>query len=195
MHYVPIGVALLASAICSCSAILFYPCAEAFDYTIQLCGGPCYQVQPLMGTVDVTVSVFLPLSLITLFNVLLTARVLMQKRRMQQTNIWRKNVCLLIQLLSITFLHWIVLMPTCVVIIVSLVAVPAPLLVQELQADWILFNLIYIAVLGSPFTCAFALPELKGKIGRLTHSGRRLIPRNRVTAMPMTAIATAQKHR
>ena len=167
---------LTFALIYSCGEMIFYPCDEMFDYTVQLCGGACYQFQPLMGTIDVLITVFLPLFLITLFTVVLIIRVIYQKRRMQQKNIRKKNLRMLIQLLSVVILHLVVWMPACVVLIISVVQQPAPALIQELQYSWVLLNFIYIGVLGSPFTSLVALPELKEKAAALM---------DRVWARPM----------
>ena len=190
IHYVPMTAILFLSFIYSSGFILFYPCEEAFDYTAQICGGACYQYDPTMGTVDVVVTVFLPLFLITLFNTVLILRVLNQKRRMQQKNIWKKNLHLLIQLLSITLLHYIVWLPTCIIILISIVQVPPPVIVQEVQASWVLFDLLYVAVLGSPFTCAYALPEIREKISAFIHGVRLRAAVNTVTAIPLSTRMT-----
>ena len=187
-------VTLFSSFIYSTGLILLYPCEEAFDYTPQICGGACYQYNPTMGTVDLGITVFLPIFLITVFNAVLISRVLHQKRRMQQRNLWKKNMSLLVQLLSITLLHYIVWLPTCISIVISIVEVPPPRIVQELQAGWVLLNLIYVAVLGSPFTCAYALPEMREKIDAVVHRVRDRPALNTVTAIPLST-HTAGQHR
>ena len=44
---------------------------------------------------------------------------------------------------------------------------------QELQYTWVLLNLIYFGVLGSPFSSLGALPELKEKAAELMRYMRR----------------------
>ena len=177
----------MASFIYVCGAVIFYPCEEKFDYTVQLCGSSCYQFQPFMGLFDVVLTVFVPIFFITLFNIVLILRVFYHKRRMQQKNIWKKNVSMLVQLLAIVLLYVLVWLPTCIVLIISLVQVPAPQLILELQYAWVLLNLLYIGVLGSPFTSIVALPELKEKVTKLIRRLRGQLSVNQVVPVSRTA--------
>ena len=91
LHNVPLIMVCLVSVLYQCGTILFYPCEEVFVYTVQVCGGACYQFQPIISTIDVLVTVYTPIFLITFFTAALIIRVLYQKRRMQQKNRWKKN--------------------------------------------------------------------------------------------------------
>jgi len=167
---------VVVAVVYSCCTVYLYPCEETFDYSIQVCGGACYQLQPIMGQFDLAFTVFMPLFLITLFNIILVARVLYQKRQMQQKNVWKKNIHMLVQLFTITLVHYFAFIPTCILLIVTVVEVPAPQLIQELEASWVLLNLIYIAVLVTPITCTFAFPELREKINEFIHQIRQQQP-------------------
>ena len=104
----------------SVGTVLAPTCEEHFDYDNQICGGPCFQLQPTLGTIDIIVSIFIPIPCIIVFNTVIIVRVIQQKRRMQQRNVWAKNLGMLVQLLSVSILHIIVWVPVTMVLIVAL---------------------------------------------------------------------------
>jgi hypothetical protein len=177
----------------SFALVVLYPCTSAFDYTIELCSGACYELDPFWGTIDWVITAIGPLCIVIVSNLVLIARVFLQKRRMLQKQVWRKNLGMLVQLLSITALHCVAWLPVCIVGVISLVQVPPPQVVQELQANWTLISLIYLAVLGCPLMCIVALPELKEKV-RLCINYRRQHPADgRIHPMAMiTRVANPQ---
>jgi hypothetical protein len=148
----------------SVGTVLAPTCEEHFDYGNQICGGPCFQLQPTLGTIDIVVSIFIPIPCIIFFNTFIIIRVIHHKRRMQQKNVWSKNLGMLIQLLSVSILHIIVWVPVTMVLIIALANQPPSPLILELQASWILINLAYLAVLGNPIVCMFAIPEIREKL-------------------------------
>ncbi|CAF4574487.1 unnamed protein product, partial [Rotaria sp. Silwood2] len=109
-------------------------------------------------------TVFSPLSCIIFFNCFLIMRVIKQKRRMLQKNVWKKNLGMLIQLLSVSLLHSLVWLPVTIVILIVMTNNPPPTIIIELQSSWVLINIMYIAVLINPLVCIFAIPEIKEKI-------------------------------
>ncbi|CAF5138588.1 unnamed protein product, partial [Rotaria sp. Silwood1] len=164
IHYIPMTILIILAICYSCGTVLFVPCIELFDYTSQLCGGPCFQLQPSIGTFDLVFTVFSPLFCIIFFNSFLIIRVIQQKRRMLQKNVWKKNLGMLIQLLSVSILHVIVWLPVTIVILIAMTNYPPPAIIIELQTSWVLINIMYIAVLINPLVCFFAIPEIKDKI-------------------------------
>ncbi|CAF1104706.1 unnamed protein product [Rotaria sp. Silwood1] len=164
IHYIPMTILIILAICYSCGTVLFVPCIELFDYTSQLCGGPCFQLQPSIGTFDLVFTVFSPLFCIIFFNSFLIIRVIQQKRRMLQKNVWKKNLGMLIQLLSVSILHVIVWLPVTIVILIAMTNYPPPAIIIELQTSWVLINIMYIAVLINPLVCFFAIPEIKEKI-------------------------------
>lgn len=164
VHAVPMVTVITVAVVYSCATSLFYPCPEMFDYGIQLCGGPCFQLRQGIGTFDLVFTIFLPLPCIIFFNTLLIIRVIQQKRRMAQKNVWKKNLGMLVQLLSVSILHTVVWMPVIIVIIVVLAGQTPSDLILQLQGSWVLINIIYLAVLGNPIVCIFAVPEIREKV-------------------------------
>ncbi|CAF1527267.1 unnamed protein product [Adineta ricciae] len=173
IHYAPMATFTLIAIIYSCSAVLFYPCEEHFSYVDQLCGGSCYQLEAAIGTFDVIFTVYMPLSCIIFFNVLLCMRVMLQRRRMRQKNVWKKNVGMLGQLLSVSAIHTIVWLPVTIVLVLAATSERPSDLLIELQTSFVLINIIYLSVLGNPVVCVFALPEIKQKMRLLIDNRRR----------------------
>ncbi|CAM4797839.1 unnamed protein product [Rotaria magnacalcarata] len=164
VHYVPMIVLTLTSFIYSPALVIFAPCNEAFDDAAPVCGGSCYQLLPGIGTFDLVFTIFIPLSFIISFNCILVIRVMKQKRRMLQKSIWKKNLGMLIQLLLISMLHVTGWMPVVIVILIVMTNNNPPIIVVELQASWVLLNIVYIAVITNPLVCMFAIPEIKEKM-------------------------------
>lgn len=195
-HFVPMVAVILVAFIYSCGTVLFYPCEENFDYSLQLCGGACYQFQPWMGTFDNVFSVYAPIISITLFTGALVIRVLHQKRKMQQRDLWKKNIRMLTQLLSIVVLHFIAWMPTCIILTISAMATTNSELLPITQYIWVSISCLYIGVLGSPLTSLFALPEIYEKACRVMRRLLRRAQHGRVHALTTNtrqALATNTK--
>ncbi|CAF3039543.1 unnamed protein product [Rotaria sp. Silwood2] len=163
VHYVPMIVLALTAVVYSCAAVIFAPCEEVFDYTMQICGGSCYQLLPANGTFDVISTVMIPLSIIIGFNAILMIRVIKQKRRMLR-NVWKKNLGMLIQLLYVSILHVAGYIPVSILVSIVMTNNPPPEIALELQSSWILINVMYIGVVANPFVCMFAIPEIKENI-------------------------------
>ena len=163
VHYIPTFLTVAWGTGYSVGTVLGSTCEEHFDYNNQICGGPCFQLEPTLGPIDVVVSIFIPIPIIIVFHTILIIRVIQQKRRMQQKNVWGKNIGMLAQLLSISILHIVVWLPVTIVLIIALASKPPSAAILELQASWILLYLAYLAVLGNPVVCIFAIPELREK--------------------------------
>jgi len=87
---------------------------------MNICGGPCYLFEPWLSALDAILDLALPLAICTIFNIVLLLRVLRQKHRMKQQQMWKKNRRLIIQLLSIVILHNIVWFPVIISLLIIL---------------------------------------------------------------------------
>jgi hypothetical protein len=139
--------------------IYIYSCVNYFDYTTNLCGGPCYVFNPLPSTFDLIFNLAFFEAIGVLTNIVLVSRVLHKKYRMKQQHMWKKNRRLLIQVLSITLLHNIMLFFMVIFMLIELFSlVPQPMLVD------ITFNVlqygVYLVHLLCPFVSLIGLPEL-----------------------------------
>jgi hypothetical protein len=91
--------------------VIFYPCENAYLYDSYLCGGSCYQFQPVIGTIDYVINAVTPVICMTLANMILLIHVIYQKRSMKIANTWRKNRLMYIQLVYISMLYFIIWIP------------------------------------------------------------------------------------
>jgi hypothetical protein len=130
-----------------------------FDYTGNLCGGPCYVFDQLPSTFDLLFNLALIEAIGVLANIVLVSRVLYKKHRMKQQNMWKKNRHLLIQVLSITVLHNIMLVLMVSFMLIELFSpTPQPVLV-DLTFNVLQYG-VYLVHLLCPFVSLVGLPEL-----------------------------------
>jgi len=139
--------------------IFFYPCINQFDFTQLLCGGPCYYFEPIISGLDLFIDLALPIAVSTLASIALLSRVIRQKHRMQQHQMWRKNRRLVIQLLYIVILHNVVWLPIVICSSIMLFSTVSQSILVDLSVN-ILPKGIYIVILLCPFISLMSLPEL-----------------------------------
>ncbi|CAF4243331.1 unnamed protein product, partial [Rotaria magnacalcarata] len=185
LHYVPaislIIVALLYTFIC----IVSYPCKSTYDYNAVVCGDACFTLNPILGPLGWLIFYLVPLVIVVVSNLLLIIQVTLQKRRMLQANVWKKNLGMVLQLLAVTgvlYVSWLPIILTSVINVIHLTPV-----LFELQANWLLLGLIYIAVLSSPLTAIVAIPELRKEIYTMIQGWRGKIMHDRVGPVTITA--------
>ncbi|CAF3567756.1 unnamed protein product [Rotaria sp. Silwood1] len=143
------------------------------------CGAPCYFYETTISTFDQFFDIIFPVVVSSLASLVLLSRVVWQKRRMQQRQMWKKNRRLLIQLLYIVILHNLVWLPMVICwLIIIFSPVPQPFLV-ELSINILPYG-IYIVILVCPFVSLISLPELwprhDPRIVPLTRVGKSLRP-------------------
>ncbi|CAF1178132.1 unnamed protein product [Adineta ricciae] len=105
---------------------------------------------------DFIVDQLLPILIIVIFSIALFIRVLKQKQRMCRTIHWRKHRKMTIQLLSISFVYLIILLPYAIVYIIRLSGLKNAFS-NEFYAYTVFFS--YFILLLFPFVCALSLPE------------------------------------
>lgn len=119
---------------------------------------------------------------------MLIVRVLLQKHRVGQRDIWRRNRKMVIQLASISIMYIIVWIPSVVCFVVPLI-VPSPIAAELAIA--ILNYVQYLSCLLCPFMCLIGLPEMRDSIKKM------FIPSNIVqplTQNPTAFITHVPKH-
>ncbi len=89
---------------------------------------------------------------------LLIVRFLLQKRRVGQREIWRRNRRMVIQLASISIMYNIVWIPSVVCFVVPLI-IPSPIS-SEVTTDILNYSQ-YLSFLLCPFMCLIGLPEIR----------------------------------
>ena len=75
LHHVPIVLCIVYPLVFYTSIIYGYPCVNALDYTMNLCGGPCFTFDRVPSVLDLLVNLAL-VELIGVFaNIVLVTRV------------------------------------------------------------------------------------------------------------------------
>ncbi|CAF3195374.1 unnamed protein product [Rotaria socialis] len=185
LHYAPAIFLIIAPLLFTFICIISYPCESTYDYNAVVCGVACYTLDPILGPFTWFFWCLLPLVLVVVSNLFLIIQVALQKRRMLQTNVWKKNLAMTLQLFAVTgvlYVSWLPIILTSVINIIHLTPV-----LFELQANWLLLGLIYLAVLSSPLTATVAIPELKTEMYTMIRGWRRNITHDRIGPVTMTA--------
>ena len=159
LHYLPMIGCVAYPVVLYVYLILFYPCTNQFDFTMITCGGPCYFYQATISIFDEFVNLVFPVMVSSVASLALLGRILRQKRRMQQHQMWRKNRRLVVQLLYIVFLHNVVWLPMVICSSILLFSTTAQPVLVALSIN-ILPNGIYVVILLCPFVSLMGLPEL-----------------------------------
>ncbi|CAF3919715.1 unnamed protein product [Adineta steineri] len=162
LHYLPIIILIISPFFFMIGMVNYYPCENHFDYTSWACGTACYTLQPIPSIASWIYALLAPLFIICTSNILLIVRVIYQKRRMLQRNVWKKNKKMLLQLLSVTGVLYVSWVPISISSVITVLHPNQTL--YELQGNWLLVGLIYLAVLFSPLSSSMAMPELRNEI-------------------------------
>ena len=165
IHYLPL-------IVCSVYPTMFYgtmffivPCGVPFDYAVATCGYySCISGNQALGLLDSVVNFILPVLVIVIFSVALLARVLHQRCRVHGRIEWRNYRKIAVQLLSISAIYFIFLLPPMVYNTAYTVGLP-----WDGGSDyyWATMYLGYYTVLLTPFVCIMSLPELRSKYKKL----------------------------
>lgn len=158
-HYLPIVLCIAYPFLLYTGLIYVYPCVNEFDYKLLTCGGPCYFHEAALSTFDEFANVVFPVVTGTIANALLIVRVISGKRRMKQQHIWRKNLRLMVQLLSVVILHNVVWIPLVCSTLLMLYSPVGQGLLVALSVNILPYG-IYVVVLLSPFMTLLGLVEL-----------------------------------
>lgn len=190
IHYPCILLCFIYPTIFYSVIVNMYPCENAYYYDVFVCGGACYQYQPIPGTADYITNMFALVVLIVVANTVLLFRVIRQKQTMRIANTWRKNRLMYIQLVSISILYFLSWIP---LVIVSLIRLfHDPLFLQDVVSI-LLYYCIYIGPLASPFISLIGLPTVRQ---RLSESILRIIDVSRATGnriVPTTSLISRNR--
>lgn len=173
VHYLPL-------IVCSAYPTMFYgaiffivPCDIPFDYTSATCSYySCISLNQALSLWDSVVNFLLPTFVIVVFSVALLARVLHQRYRVHGRIDWRNYRKMAVQLLSISAIYFIFLVPPMSYNTAYTVGLP-----WDGGSDyyWATMYLGYYTILLTPFVCIMSLPELRSKCKRLFFFRQRRI--------------------
>ena len=171
VHYLPL-------LVCCAYPTLFYgllfivlPCSSPFDYTVATCNHySCVSSDPWVGVWDSVVNFILPVFVIVVFSVALLARVLYHKYRALGRIEWRNYRKMAVQLLSISAIYFVFLLPPMLLYAAYTAGVS-----WDVGADYYSVSNFfgYYVVLLTPFVCVISLPELQSKCRQLFLLGRK----------------------
>lgn len=149
-------------------------CIYNVNYSVLICGTPCYVIQSSVYlVVSVVVLRAFPVITTCSVNLVLIIAVFKQKAKMQRTLVWRKNIRMLVRLLSIAVLYLTVWVPISVLfLLVTFGSEGMQILAGQLL--YICFNnfTAFISLLY-PFMMLMSIPPLHAK----TKEGFRLVQR------------------
>jgi hypothetical protein len=84
LHCAPIGCIVLYGSLFYISTVILYTCEPDYDTHRYVCGGACYQYEPIFGLIDWIGNVLGTISIIIIVNITIIIRHLVQKRRMKR---------------------------------------------------------------------------------------------------------------
>lgn len=113
---------------------------------------------------DILVNAILPSLLITMFNILLFARVIKQKQRLRQQVQWHKYRRIIIQLVSCSLLFLLFNLPLLSIGLAQVFGLPYG---ATGQFELFIYFLAYFIVLWMPFVCLGSTPEIWIKMKRI----------------------------
>ncbi|CAF3922518.1 unnamed protein product [Adineta steineri] len=161
-HKMPLIILILYILIFYTVVIIFPPCSKTYKYNLPVCGEyPCYLSIPLLGIWDTIINSIIPTAIITIFSIIVLARVYVQKRRLNRANRWRRQRKMTIQLLSICILYLAANVPLNLVIFGHICGL-SPHFGEDVQvyANY----LCYFVTLLFPFVCLSTLSEMRKKL-------------------------------
>ncbi|CAF3887164.1 unnamed protein product [Rotaria sp. Silwood1] len=157
IHYVPLVSLVSYVILFHFVVIVFPPCENRYDYTQEICDHPlCFHDSKLIGTWDSVVNDIIPTLTIVVFSITLLIRVLLQNHRMRHVVQWRKHRKMAIQLLSISFLYFVLYIPIMCIELAEQCCISYEL-TNHFEKYARFFSSYVIFLL--PFVCLFSLTE------------------------------------
>jgi hypothetical protein len=192
-HYLPLIILMTYIFLFYIIAIFLLPCENTYDYTVPVCGAsPCYQAYGILGMWEFIVNTNIPILLECIITIGLVLRVQWQKRRLCQSNQWRKQRRMMIQLFLISSLNVSLNLPIYLIPLAHLCGLPPE---YGVQAELYFFFLGYFVIFLFPFASLCQYSDLRKKIKKNIFCIVPTQPRYTATvaptmmAMPMSRLA------
>jgi hypothetical protein len=164
-HYLPLIAMIVYLILFYTVAIFIYPCEVQFDFTLPLCGYPCYTTHADISLYDVLAHTCIPLVLDIFLDISLVMRAYFRKRvglQQQQRAQWRKYRKMIFQLLLVSSLYSLFQIPYIVVVCIQLFITLSDL-ANYLQNVYF-YYFFWLLTLVLPFACVGCLPEVVNKV-------------------------------
>ncbi|CAF0912582.1 unnamed protein product [Adineta steineri] len=191
-HYLPLIIIVTYFLLFYLIVVFFLPCENNYLYTVPVCGqSPCYESYGILGVWESIVHTIMPVLLEGIASIALILRVQMQKRRLRQSNQWRKQRRMIIQLVLVSSLNIGIDIPGSMLLLAHLCGLSAD---YGTEAQLYIFFLEYFVVFLFPFILLSQFSDLRktikekimGVVRRQPHHTatvkhtRRDIPMNRL---------------
>lgn len=158
LHYLPMTICAVYPILFYGVTFLFMYCDVPLDYAAVTCSYyGCVSSNQSLGLWDSIMNFLLPIFLIVIFSISLLVRVVYHRFRVNGRIAWRNHRKLAIQILSISFIYFVFLLPPIVLNTAYVIGLP-----WDGGSDffWAVNYLGYFTVLLAPFICILSLPEL-----------------------------------
>ncbi|CAF1520872.1 unnamed protein product [Adineta ricciae] len=161
-HYFPLISLVTYVLLFYIIAVFFIPCENSYDYTAPACGiSPCYQSYGVFGFWDLFANNWAPIILEGIISIALILRVQWQKRRLHQSDQWRKQRRMIIQLCLVTGINMCINLPIYLITFAHMCGLPSD---YGAQARLYFYFFAYYITLLFPFTALSQYPELRKTI-------------------------------
>ncbi|CAF1141251.1 unnamed protein product [Adineta steineri] len=158
-HYLPLIIIVTYLLVFYLTVIFILPCENTYLYTALVCGqSPCYVSYGILGLWEFTVHIMIPIVLEGIASIALLLRVQIQKRRLRQSNQWRRQRRMIIQLLLVSSLNMGLNFSSNAIFFAHLFGVSQES-VAEVQFYFSFLD--YFVVLLFPFICLSQFPNLR----------------------------------
>jgi hypothetical protein len=161
-HYLPLLTTAVYIIIFYTIVIFFIPCDKVLDFSVVLCGLPCYTSQLIISLYDNFAHNLLPICFNILLSIALVIRVLYRKRAgLQQPAQRHKHRKMVLQLVLISSIHVACVLPYALLVFIQVVA-EMPKLTAYVQDDYVYF--FWLLTVLQPFVYIGCLPEVASKV-------------------------------
>ncbi|CAF1421783.1 unnamed protein product [Adineta ricciae] len=187
-HYLPLVVLVIYTLVFYIIAFFFIPCENGYDYTVPVCGeSPCYQSYGVFGEWDLFANNCAPIILESVVSIGLILRVQWQKRRLRQSDQWRKQQRMIIQLCLVSGVNMCINLPIYLITFAHLCGLPSQ---YGVQASSYFYFFSYLVTLLFPFTSLSQYPELRKVIKKIFCMSARQLPLGSTVVPARRAVPT-----
>jgi hypothetical protein len=161
-HYLPLAIVSIYPMIFYDLIFFILPCDIEFDYTLPTCNYyTCISWNSSLSFWDSIINCLLPACIIVIFSVARLVQVLYRRRRLHRRIEWRNYRTMTVQLLSISMIYFIFLIPPMTINTAYSIGLPWD---GGSNFYWASMYFGNYTVLLIPFVCIFSLPELRRKL-------------------------------
>ena len=163
-HYLPLIILVAYISIFYAIVNFFLPCENIYVYAVPVCGAsPCYQSYTTLATWEFLGNSLIPIFLEGISTITLVARVQCQRRRLQQSNRWRRQRRMIIQLMLVSSLNVTANTP---VFLIPFLRSCGISMENAIQPELYFFFFGYFVIFLFPFASLCQYPHLRKQITR-----------------------------